>query len=177
MVIKRLILRNCLTETRYWLIWVSKWQCSNGCQTSFVPEMQCMHGLSHRSSAGAYTNCLQSIYPGKDLWAACRCRSSGRESSHTVAHYSQSKLHISLYKFQIKSSLTERLSMGIVPAPRIFKVVVSYPPTLSEKWLTVTCHRLAPWTLMSLNWNGTIWCSEVFHENSFTLINLNGESC
>lgn len=119
----------------------------------------------------------QNIYPGKDLWAACRCRSSGRESSLTVAHYSQSKLHISLYKFQIKSSLTERLSMGIVPAPRIFKVVVSYPPTLSEKWLTVTCHRLAPWTLMSLNWNGTIWCSEVFHENSFTLINLNGESC
>lgn len=55
-VIKHLILRNCLTETRYWLIWVSKWQCSNGCQTSFVPEMQCMHGLSHRSSVGAYTN-------------------------------------------------------------------------------------------------------------------------
>lgn len=79
--------------------------------------------------------------------------------------------------FTIKSSLTERLSMGIVPAPRIVKVVVSYPPTLSEKWLTVTCHRLAPWTLMSLNWNGTIWCSEVFHQNSFTLINLNGESC
>lgn len=52
-------------------------------------------------------------------------------------------LNLSLYKFQIKSSRTERLLMGIVPAPRIFKVVVSYPPTLSEKWLTVTCHRVA----------------------------------
>lgn len=76
-VIKSLILRNCLTKTRYWLIWVWKWQRSKtlwwmpNFLTSFVPEMQCMHGLSHRSSAGAYTHCLQSKHLSRKGSVSC----------------------------------------------------------------------------------------------------------